>query len=94
MHASFIDTDMAALTDAPKEQPRIGRPSRPLDAVEEACEVEVLADERTRTVKELARDHEADLPAHPGVLDTLKGAQPGRLRSLPHGPRIWQTSGY
>ena len=57
VHASFIDTDMAALTNAPKDSPEsVARQA--LDAVE-AGQVEVLADERTRTVKaELSRDQE------------------------------------
>jgi NAD(P)-dependent dehydrogenase (short-subunit alcohol dehydrogenase family) len=61
VHASFIDTDMAALTDAPKDTPEsVARQA--LDAVE-AGQVEVLADERTRTVKaELSRDHELVYP--------------------------------
>ena len=49
VHASFIDTDMAALTNAPKDSPEsVARQA--LDAVE-AGQVEVLADERTRTIK-------------------------------------------
>jgi NAD(P)-dependent dehydrogenase (short-subunit alcohol dehydrogenase family) len=61
VHASFIDTDMAALTDAPKDTPEsVARQA--LDAVE-AGQIEVLADERTRTVKaELSRDHELIYP--------------------------------
>jgi NAD(P)-dependent dehydrogenase (short-subunit alcohol dehydrogenase family) len=62
VHASFIDTDMAALADAPKDTPEsVARQA--LDAVE-AGQIEVLADERTRTVKaELSRDHELIYPA-------------------------------
>src|ERR1700759_3211063 len=49
VHAGFIDTDMAALTDAPKLSPEsVAR--QVFDAVE-AGQIEVLADERTRTVK-------------------------------------------
>jgi NAD(P)-dependent dehydrogenase (short-subunit alcohol dehydrogenase family) len=61
VHASFIDTDMAALTDAPKDTPEsVARQA--LDAVE-AGQIEVLTDERTRTVKaELSRDHELIYP--------------------------------
>ncbi len=57
VHASFIDTDMAAGIDAPKISPEsVARQA--FDAVE-AGEIEVLADERTRTIKaELPRDHE------------------------------------
>ena len=45
VHASFIDTDMAALTDAPKDSPEsVAR--QVFDAVE-AGRIEVLADKRT-----------------------------------------------
>ena len=61
VHASFIDTDMAALTDAPKDSPE-SVAQQVLDAVE-AGQIEVLADERTRTVKaELSHDHELIYP--------------------------------
>ncbi len=61
VHASFIDTDMAALTSAPKDSPE-SVVRQALDAVE-AGQVEVLADERSRTVKaELSRDHELIYP--------------------------------
>jgi NAD(P)-dependent dehydrogenase (short-subunit alcohol dehydrogenase family) len=61
VHASFIDTDMAALTSAPKDSPA-SVAQQALDAVE-AGQVEVLADERTRTIKaELSRDHELIYP--------------------------------
>jgi NAD(P)-dependent dehydrogenase (short-subunit alcohol dehydrogenase family) len=61
VHASFIDTDMAALTSAPKDSPQsVARQA--LDAVE-AGQVEVLADERSRTIKaQLSRDHELIYP--------------------------------
>jgi NAD(P)-dependent dehydrogenase (short-subunit alcohol dehydrogenase family) len=61
VHAGFIDTDMAALVDAPKISPEsVARQA--FDAVE-AGQVEVLADERTRTVKaSLSRDHELIYP--------------------------------
>ena len=57
VHASFIDTDMAAGIDAPKISPEsVARQT--FEAVE-AGEIEVLADERTRTVKsQLPHDHE------------------------------------
>ncbi len=57
VHASFIDTDMAAGVDAPKISPEsVARQA--FDAVA-AGEIEVLADERTRTIKsQLPRDHE------------------------------------
>jgi NAD(P)-dependent dehydrogenase (short-subunit alcohol dehydrogenase family) len=61
VHAGFIDTDMAALVDAPKISPE-SVAHQVFDAVE-AGQVEVLADERTRTVKaELPRDHELIYP--------------------------------
>ena len=61
VHASFIDTGMAAGFDAPKVSPEsVAR--QVLDAVE-AGQVEVLADERTRQVKaSLPRDHELIYP--------------------------------
>src|SRR3984957_3758914 len=49
VHASFIDTDMAALTNAPKDTPE-SVAQQVFDAVE-AGEIEVLADERPRAVK-------------------------------------------
>ena len=61
VHASFIDTDMVALTNAPKDSPEsVARQA--FDAVE-AGRVEVLADERTRTIKaQLSRDQELIYP--------------------------------
>lgn len=57
VHASFIDTDMAAGIDVPKISPEsVARQT--LDAVETG-EIEVLADERSRFVKaSLPRDHD------------------------------------
>src|ERR1700733_13724961 len=61
VHASFIDTEMAALTSAPKDSPE-SVVQQALEAVE-AGHVEVLADERTRFVKaSLPRDHELISP--------------------------------
>ena len=61
VHAGFIDTDMAALTNAPKISPE-SVAGQVFDAVE-AGQIEVLADERTRTVKaSLPRDHELIYP--------------------------------
>jgi NAD(P)-dependent dehydrogenase (short-subunit alcohol dehydrogenase family) len=61
VHASFIDTDMAALTDAPKISPGAVA-SQVFDAIE-GNQIEVLADERTRFVKaSLSRDHELIYP--------------------------------
>jgi NAD(P)-dependent dehydrogenase (short-subunit alcohol dehydrogenase family) len=71
VHASYIDTDMAALTSAPKDSPEsVARQA--LDAVE-AGQVEVLADERTRFVKaSLPRDHELIYPPIQEFWDALK----------------------
>ena len=67
VHAGFIDTEMAALANAPKISPE-SVAGQAFDAVE-AGQIEVLADERSRDVKaKLSRDHELDLPAHPGIL--------------------------
>jgi NAD(P)-dependent dehydrogenase (short-subunit alcohol dehydrogenase family) len=61
VHASFIDTDMAALVDASKDSPE-SVAQQTFDAVE-AGQAEVLCDERTRTVKaELSRDQELIYP--------------------------------
>ena len=61
VHASFIDTDMATLTNAPKDSPEsVARQA--FDAVE-AGQAEVLADERSRTIKaQLSRDQELIYP--------------------------------
>jgi NAD(P)-dependent dehydrogenase (short-subunit alcohol dehydrogenase family) len=57
VHASFIDTDMAAGIDASKVSPE-SVALQALDAIETG-EVEVLADERTRTIKaSVPRDQE------------------------------------
>ena len=74
VHAGFIDTDMAALVDAPKVSPEsVAR--QVFDAVE-AGRVEVLADERTRSVKaSLPRDHELIYPPVQEFWDAaLKGS--------------------
>jgi len=61
VHAGFIDTDMAALATAPKISPE-SVAQQVFDAVE-AGEIEVLADERSRSVKaSLSRDHELIYP--------------------------------
>jgi len=61
VHSGFIDTDMAALVDLPKNSPE-SVACQTFDAVE-AGQVEVLTDERTRTVKaSLSRDHELIYP--------------------------------
>ena len=62
VHASFVDTDMAALAaNVPKDSPEsVARQA--FDAVE-AGQAEVLADERTRTVKaQLSRDQDLIYP--------------------------------
>lgn len=57
VHASLIDTDMAALVDASISSPE-SVAQQAFDAVE-AGEIEVLADEWSRFVKaSLSRDHE------------------------------------
>ena len=70
VHAGFIDTDMAALTNAPKDSPEsVARQA--FDAVE-AGQVEVLADERSRFVKaSLPRDHELIYPPVQEFWDAL-----------------------
>ena len=76
VHASFIDTDMAALAvNVPKDSPE-SVAQQVFDAVE-AGQVEVLADERTRTVKaELSRDQELIYPPVQKFWDdALKGAR-------------------
>ena len=61
VHAGFIDTEMAALANAPKISPE-SVAGQVFDAVE-AGQVEVLADERSRDIKaKLSRDHELIYP--------------------------------
>lgn len=61
VHASFIDTDMAALVDAPKISPE-SVAQQALNAVE-AAQTEVLTDERARSIKaSLPRDQELIYP--------------------------------
>jgi short-subunit dehydrogenase len=61
VHAGFVDTDMAALVDAPKISPE--SVARQVFAAVEAEQIEVLADERTRTIKaSLSRDQELIYP--------------------------------
>jgi short chain dehydrogenase len=67
VHAGFIDTDMAALTDAPKISPE-SVAGQVFDAVE-AGQIEVLADERSPVRQGLPVPRpRAHLPAHPGIL--------------------------
>jgi hypothetical protein len=78
VHASFIDTDMAAGTDAPKISPD-SVAQQTLDAVE-ADQIEVLADARPRFVKEsLSRDHELIYPPVQAFWDSLRESR-GQLR--------------
>jgi short-subunit dehydrogenase len=76
VHAGFIDTDMAALVDAPKISPE-SMAGQICDAIE-AGQVEVLADERTRFVKaSLPRDQELIYPPVQEFWDAaLKGTAP------------------
>jgi NAD(P)-dependent dehydrogenase (short-subunit alcohol dehydrogenase family) len=70
VHAGFIDTDMAAGIDAPKISPE-SVAGQSFDAVE-AGQVEVLADERSRTIKaSLPRDHELIYPQVQDFWDAL-----------------------
>jgi NAD(P)-dependent dehydrogenase (short-subunit alcohol dehydrogenase family) len=73
VHAGFIDTDMAALASGPKDSPE-SVAQQAFDAVE-AGQTEVLADERTRTIKaELSHDQELIYPPIQEFWDSaLKG---------------------
>jgi NAD(P)-dependent dehydrogenase (short-subunit alcohol dehydrogenase family) len=70
VHASFVDTDMSALTNEPKDSPEsVARQA--FDAVE-AGQAEVLADQQTRTVKaDLSRDQELIYPPLQEFWDSL-----------------------
>jgi len=74
VHASFIDTDMAALASAPKDSPEsVARQA--FDAVEAGL-VEVLADERSRTIKsQLSRDQELIYPPLQKFWDGPRGPE-------------------
>jgi NAD(P)-dependent dehydrogenase (short-subunit alcohol dehydrogenase family) len=70
VHASFIDPDMAAGTDAPKISPE-SVAQQVFDAVE-ADEIELLVDERSRFIKaSLSRDHELIYPAVQEFWDSI-----------------------
>jgi NAD(P)-dependent dehydrogenase (short-subunit alcohol dehydrogenase family) len=74
VHAGFINTDMAAMVDAPKISPEtVARQA--FDAVE-AGQAEVLVGERTRSIKaSLSRDQELIYPSVQELWDSaLKGA--------------------
>jgi NAD(P)-dependent dehydrogenase (short-subunit alcohol dehydrogenase family) len=74
VHAGFIDTEMVAGLDVPKITPE-SVALQVFDAVE-ADQVEVLADERTRSVKEsLPRDHEL---IYPPIQELWDSARKGR----------------
>jgi NAD(P)-dependent dehydrogenase (short-subunit alcohol dehydrogenase family) len=76
VHAGFIDTDMAAGIDVPKIGPE-AVVRQAFDAVE-AGQVEVLADERTRSVKaQLPRDHELIYPSVQASWDAAAKARAG-----------------
>jgi NAD(P)-dependent dehydrogenase (short-subunit alcohol dehydrogenase family) len=70
VHASFVDTDMSALTNEPKDSPEsVARQA--FDAVE-AGQAEVLADQQTRTVKaDLSRDQQLIYPPLQEFWDSL-----------------------
>jgi NAD(P)-dependent dehydrogenase (short-subunit alcohol dehydrogenase family) len=72
VHASFVDTEMAALANVPKISPQsVARQA--FDAVE-AGTIEVLADERSRFVKaSLSRDHELIYPPVQAFWDEAVG---------------------
>jgi NAD(P)-dependent dehydrogenase (short-subunit alcohol dehydrogenase family) len=75
VHASFIDTDMAAGIDVPKISPE-SVAQQVFDAVE-AGEIEVLVDERSRFVKaSLSRDHELIYPDVQAFWDSMVGGTP------------------
>ena len=84
VHASFIDTDMAALTDAPKDTPEsVAR--QVFDAVEaggsRGARRRANPDRQGGTVTR----SRADLPAHPGVLGRRGKGHPvsaGKTRPL------------
>ena len=70
VHASFVDTDMSALTNEPKDSPE-SVAQQAFEAVE-AGQAEVLADQRTRTVKaDLSRDQELIYPPLQEFWDSL-----------------------
>jgi NAD(P)-dependent dehydrogenase (short-subunit alcohol dehydrogenase family) len=84
VHAGFIDTDMAAGIDVPKISPEsVARQA--FDAVE-ADEVEVLADERSRSIKaSLSRDLELIYPQVQQFWDALtKGTGEAPLPGSAH----------
>jgi NAD(P)-dependent dehydrogenase (short-subunit alcohol dehydrogenase family) len=72
VHSGFIDTDMSSAYDAAKLRPE-SVATQAFDAVE-AGNIEVLADERSRFVKDsLSRDHELIYPAIQEFWDSLVG---------------------
>jgi len=74
VHASYIDTDMTTMIDAPKVSPE-SVVQQAFDAVESG-RVEVLADARSRYVKaSLPRDHELIYPPVQGSFDSALDAR-------------------
>ena len=70
VHSGFIDTDMSSGYDAPKLSPQ-SVAKQAFDAVE-AGNIEVLADERSRFVKDsLSHDHELIYPSIQEFWDSL-----------------------
>jgi NAD(P)-dependent dehydrogenase (short-subunit alcohol dehydrogenase family) len=75
VHSGFIDTDMAVGIDTPKNSPE-SVAQQAFDAVE-AGRIEVLADERTRTVKaQLSRDQELIYPPVQEFWDAARKGAP------------------
>jgi NAD(P)-dependent dehydrogenase (short-subunit alcohol dehydrogenase family) len=75
VHASFIDTDMAAGIDTAKVSPE-SVAQQTFDAAH-AGRIEVLADERSRFVKEsLSHDHELIYPDVQAFWNSLLTGQP------------------
>lgn len=75
VHASFIDTDMAAGINVPKISPE-SVAQQVFDAVE-ADQIEVLVDERSRFVKaSLSRDHELIYPPVQAFWDSMVNGTP------------------
>jgi NAD(P)-dependent dehydrogenase (short-subunit alcohol dehydrogenase family) len=73
VHAGFIDTDMAAMIDAPKISPEaVARQA--FDAVETG-QVEVLVGDRTRSIKaSLSRDQELIYPSVQALWDSSRNS--------------------
>lgn len=85
VHVSFVETDMTEGIGAPKISPKsVAR--QVFDAVE-ADQVEVLADERIRSVKaSLPRDHEVIYPPLQASWDAAMKARADAAEVLATGP--------